>query len=101
MRGRGASGPGRRVWPPNPADFWARSAAASPVGRTTSQDTPPRAMLSHVHPGRAGRGPGLSPESLARTPSDAAVNLLHSAPETDSSPTPLPEAVAGATVDHF
>ena len=58
-------------------------------------------MLSHVHPGRAERGPGLSPSSLARTPSDAAVNLLHSAPETDSTPPPLPEAVAGATVDHF
>jgi len=29
------------------------------------------------------------------------VNLLHSAPETDSTPAPLPEAAAGATVDHF
>jgi hypothetical protein len=29
------------------------------------------------------------------------VNLLHSAPETDSAPTPLPDAAAGATVDRF
>jgi len=29
------------------------------------------------------------------------VNLLHSAPETESVPAPLPEAVAGATVDRF
>ena len=41
--------------------FSARSAAASPLGCTTSQDTPPRAMLSPVHPGRTERGPGLSP----------------------------------------
>src|SRR5690348_14149397 len=34
-------------------------------------------------------------------PSDSAVNLLHSAPETESVPTPLPEAAAGATVDRF
>ena len=41
--------------------FSARSAAAGPLGCTTSQDTPPRAMLSPVHPGRTERGPGLSP----------------------------------------
>jgi len=29
------------------------------------------------------------------------VNLLHSAPETDSAPTPLPDAAAGATVERF
>jgi len=29
------------------------------------------------------------------------VNLLHSAPETESIPTPLPEAAAGTTVDRF
>lgn len=29
------------------------------------------------------------------------MNLLHSAPETDSAPTPLPDAAAGATVDRF
>jgi Domain of unknown function (DUF4175) len=29
------------------------------------------------------------------------VNLLHSAPETESVPTPLPEAAAGTTVDRF
>ena len=29
------------------------------------------------------------------------MNLLHSAPETESVPTPLPEAAAGATVDRF
>lgn len=29
------------------------------------------------------------------------MNLLHSAPETDSTPTPLPDAAAGATVDRF
>ncbi|HUM10838.1 MAG TPA: DUF4175 family protein [Myxococcaceae bacterium] len=29
------------------------------------------------------------------------MNLLHSAPETDSAPTPLPDAAAGATVERF
>ena len=29
------------------------------------------------------------------------MNLLHSAPETESVPTPPPEAAAGATVDRF
>jgi len=29
------------------------------------------------------------------------VNLLHSAPETDSAPSPLPDAAAGATVERF
>lgn len=29
------------------------------------------------------------------------MNLLHSAPETDSTPAPLPDAAAGATVDRF
>jgi len=34
-------------------------------------------------------------------PSDSAVNLLHSAPETDSAPSPLPDAAAGETVERF
>jgi Domain of unknown function (DUF4175) len=34
-------------------------------------------------------------------PSDSAVNLLHSAPETESVPSPLPDAAAGETVKRF
>lgn len=50
--------------------------------------------------GRSGvRGCGLAPAH--RLPSDSAVNLLHSAPETDPAPSPLLDATAGATVDRF
>jgi MFS family permease len=58
-------------------------------------------MLLGVQARKDGAGSRVVDRASAPVPSDSAVNLLHSAPETDSAPSPLPDAAAGETVERF